>query len=73
MLSFGLTWVRKPQFTFPCFGIIFFFHLLSKSASAHSESGNSFLVRRLLFARNIIHPKWVQRETEHKLGLKKSK
>jgi len=64
---------KKTSVHLPMFWDYFFFHLLSKSASAHSESGNSFLVRRLLFARNIIHPKWVQRETEHKLGLKKSK
>lgn len=49
------------------------FYRLSKSAAAHSESGNSCLLGCLLFARNIIHRKWVQYETEHKLGLKKSK
>lgn len=45
------------------------FYRISKSA--HSESGNSFLLRCLLFARNTNHPKRVQYEAKHKSGLQK--
>lgn len=64
MWLLGFKWVTKPQFTFP--GVCFY--QLSKSAAALSESGNSCVLRSLLFARNIIPCQWYY-ETEHKLGL----